>query len=30
MATQSKIVTHFGVSLREELDNIITNLDPTK
>jgi hypothetical protein len=30
MATQSKIVTHFGVALREELDNVITNLDPTK
>jgi hypothetical protein len=30
MATQSKIVTHAGVALREELDNVITNIDPTE
>ena len=30
MATQSKIVTHFGVSLREELSDVITMIDPTE
>ena len=30
MATQSKIVSHFGVSLREELSDVVTNIDPTK
>jgi len=30
MATQSKIITHSGVALREELSNVITNIDPTE
>jgi len=30
MATQSKIVSHFGVALREELSDVITNIDPTE
>lgn len=30
MATQSLITTHVSVALREELSDVIQNIDPTK